>query len=104
VTTPEGKVKKLVRDALNDTRIWSFWPVPSGYQAATLDVLCAVRVRHTPVFFVVEVKKPGEKPTERQDLLMNDLRLRLNVKSFVIDGPEGVKELKAWLTRLWTME
>ena len=100
MTTPEGKVKAKVRAILDDTRIWSFWPVPSGYQAASLDVLCAVRVKNIPVFFAIETKAPGKGITDRQGLLIEDLELRLNAKVFVIDGEEGLEELRAWLKKI----
>jgi hypothetical protein len=100
VTTPEGKIKKLVRVTLAHHRIWSFWPVPSGFQAATLDVLCVIRVRDVPIFFMIETKAPGKKLTARQKAHADDMCERLNVKVFEISTEADVAELKQWLSKL----
>lgn len=99
MTTPEGKVKAKIRALLDHPKVWAFWPVPMGYQAATLDVLCVVRVRNIPVFFMIEAKRRKGPVKARQDYFKQDLYERLNVKTFVIDGEQGLQELEQWLTR-----
>jgi hypothetical protein len=95
--TPEGKVKKRVRDLLTHPRIWQFWPVGSVFQAATLDVLCVIRVRDVPVFFMVETKRPGKGFTARQSAHARDMRERLNVKVFRVSDDADYARLRLWL-------
>ena len=103
MTTPEGKVKTKVREILDHPNIWSFWPVPSGYQARTLDVLCAVRVRNLPIFFTVEVKKPGKRLTEAQSSYAQDLKEKVNARTFRAHDPSSLAELEQWLTNILSL-
>lgn len=103
MTTPEGKVKKRVKDLLDHPRIWSFWPVPVMYQAATLDVLCAIRVRDMPIFFMVEAKRPGKDLTDRQKLLAADMRGRMNVKVFRASNDKDFAELEQWVSSMLSL-
>lgn len=105
MTTPEGKVKAKVRAVLDRPEIWSFWPVPSGYQAATLDVLCCIKTPFERLtgtygveFFAIEVKRPdgkGRKAARQKDLIQT-LRM-LSAKIFVIENDLGVEELNQWI-------
>ena len=60
--TPEGKVKDEVKDYLNSLGAYHFWPVQTGYGAATVDCIGCYKGH----FFAIETKRPGGKPTPRQ--------------------------------------
>lgn len=98
--TPEGKIKLQVKKLLDHPNIWYYMPVTNGMGAATVDFLCVVRVITVPIFFCIETKAPGKKPTPRQNLLMQELRERMNVICHVIDGDEKLKEFETWLTQV----
>lgn len=53
--TPEGKVKKQIREYLDEIGAYRFMPVQMGMGARTLDILCCVQGR----FIGIEVKRPG---------------------------------------------
>lgn len=63
-TTPEGKIKALVRARLKRLGgVYSFMPVQQGLGASTLDFLGCYK----GFFFAIETKKNGETPlTPRQ--------------------------------------
>ena len=98
--TPEGKVKKVVKAAVldvvarlpKDRTVYTFWPVQHGFGAATLDMIGAINGRA----FAVETKAPGKAPTPRQELTIDEMR-RAGVAVFVIDGEDGVADLRIWL-------
>ncbi len=90
-TTPEGKVKATVSKLLRSTPgIYFFMPVPSGYGESTLDYIGCYR----GYFFSVETKKPGGKPTDRQNMIIERMR-KAGGAVFVIDG--DLSELKTWI-------
>ena len=63
--TPEGKVKKQIRDWLKEIGAYEFAPVQMGLGARTLDILCCVKGR----FVGIEVKRPGvNSPSKLQAL------------------------------------
>lgn len=95
--TPEGKVKKLVKEVLDKfgTNIDGFWPVPSGYGESHLDYVGCIR----GWFFAIETKKPGGKPTPRQLARIKQVQ-DAGGKAFVIDGTDKtdtIADLFAWL-------
>lgn len=93
-TTPEGKVKKQVSDLLKATPgCYYFMPVPGGFGMTTLDYVGCYRGR----FFSVETKKPGGKPTPRQNQIIGTMQAA-NAAVFVIDG--DLAELKGWLSKV----
>lgn len=99
--TPEGKVKKKVRDVIKkfDPDIYSFWPVPAGFGPSSLDVLICYR----GFFIAVETKAKGKAPTPRQELCIEQINSALGT-TFVIDGDDGVQkleELLLWLKRTY---
>lgn len=80
--TPEGKVKAAVNRVLaRYKKIYRFMPVPYGYGASSLDYLICVRGR----FLAIETKAPGGKPTDRQKMIINQIRAAGGTV-FVIDG------------------
>ncbi len=97
--TPEAKIKNAVKKVLTDSkrwgRIYQFWPVQTGYGAATLDCLGCYQGRA----FAIETKAPGGKPTVRQKLTIREMGAA-NMTVFVIDGNEKIEDLEMWLT--WT--
>ncbi len=54
-STPEGIVKKQIRDYLDEIGAYHFCPVQMGMGARTLDILACVHGR----FIGIEVKRPG---------------------------------------------
>jgi hypothetical protein len=102
--TPEGKVKAKVTKVLKSfgDRLYYFMPVQYGMGAASLDYLCAVKTKFDydgPIFFAIETKAPGKKPTDRQQALM-DYLTKMGAVVWTIDDDAGVKELKLWLDSL----
>lgn len=91
MTTPEGKVKAKVSSLLKtyDTLFYTM-PVPSGFGESTLDYIGCYK----SLFFAIETKKPGGKPSPRQKQTIHLMELA-GARVFVIDG--DVSELKSWL-------
>lgn len=91
--TPEGKVKAAVNRVIDQYKsVYKFMPVPGGFGASSLDYLLCVKGR----FCAVETKAPGRKPTDRQKMIIGKIE-RAGGKVFVIDGYDGLQELKDWL-------
>ena len=99
--TPEGKVKNSVKKLLTDGKRWGkiyqFWPVQTGYGAATLDCLGCYQGRA----FAIETKALGGKPTKRQRLTIREME-DADMVVFVIDGPERLRDFEMWLE--WTRD
>jgi len=93
--TPEGKVKLKVKKLLTSVGAYNFWPVQTGYGAATVDCLGCYRGR----FFAIETKAKGKKPTPRQLLTMEGMAMS-GATVFVIDPDNGLEALKIWLDSL----
>lgn len=90
-TTPEGKVKKLVRKLLDSYQgVYRFMPVQMGFGEATLDFLCCFNGR----FFAIETKAPKGVLTLRQKLTVEKMRAA-GAMVFIISGDTA--ELKDWL-------
>jgi hypothetical protein len=64
-TTPEAKVKRLVKKALDSLGpdCWRFMPVQTGFGVPALDYLLCIRGR----FVAIETKAPGKKLTPMQE-------------------------------------
>jgi hypothetical protein len=97
MSTPEGKVKDLVKKALKKfPEVYSWWPVPSGYGESALDCVYCVNGH----FGMIETKAPGKKMTARQEECARRVRAAGGVV-FEIDGkPEQIRELEAYLTMM----
>ena len=96
-TTPEGKIKHMVKDLLAKVHaeaqgLYTFWPVPAGYGPSSLDCL----ICYYGVFVGVECKAPGKKPTPRQELTISQIRDAKGV-TFVIDSEQDVERLRLGL-------
>lgn len=63
--TPEGRVKKQVKAALDKlgADCWRFMPVQTGFGSPALDYLLSIRGR----FVAIETKAPGKKLTPLQE-------------------------------------
>lgn len=80
--TPEGKVKDAVKKVLKAVGAYYHMPVQNGMGSPSLDFACCVPVIVTPdmvgsiigVYVGIETKKPGGKPTPRQEKTMNDIQ------------------------------
>lgn len=93
--TPEGKVKRDVNKLLDKYKaLYRFMPVPGGFGASSLDYLLCINGR----FCAIETKAPGKKPTDRQKMVIGQIR-RAGGAVFVIDGDEGLKQLEDYLER-----
>jgi hypothetical protein len=92
--TPEGKVKKAIKKALDEAECWQYWPVPTGLGRRTVDVLGL----HMGDFFAVEAKAPGKPPTRLQEAEMARISASGGVV-FVIDNVADVSTLREWLNR-----
>lgn len=95
-TTPEGRVKQKIKLALDKYkgRVRYWMPVPSGYGKSSLDFEGAFKGRA----FAIEAKKPGGKPTKRQEGTIEEMLLG-GYRVFVIDGDEALAPLEAWLVQ-----
>ena len=96
--TPEGKVKAKLRSILNGyAGMYTYWPVPTGFGATTLDVLGCYRGS----FFAIETKAKGKKPTLRQVGELHKIERAMG-KTFVLvgDDPIGFEALQIWLSFL----
>ena len=89
--TPEGKIKKKIKDYLKSRDIWYYMPVSNGMgRVGCPDIL----VCHNGVFWAFEVKAEGKiaNTTANQDREIRDIR-RSGGHAFVVDNVEVVKEL-----------
>lgn len=103
MSTPESKVKKAVRERLDQFApyLWYNMPVPAGYGEPMLDFVGCFRGRH----FMVETKAEGKKLTPRQEFIKSNVEAA-GGKVFVVTGiardnnPDnwpGWNELDHWL-------
>ncbi|MDE4913484.1 hypothetical protein PQI07_22650 [Methylobacterium sp. 092160098-2] len=93
--TPEGKVKKKVKDLIAQyPHVYSEWPVPGGYGKSGLDCWGIIDGKA----FAVETKRAGQVLTDRQTKCMNEM-LAAGGAVFVVAGDDqyGFTQLKAFL-------
>jgi hypothetical protein len=101
--TPEGKVKKMVKNvlaefademvAINDhPTLKQFWPVPSGFGESDLDCI----VCYHGNYIAIETKAPGKNPTPRQGLCIARTQAAGGTV-FVIDNEAGCELLRQHL-------
>jgi hypothetical protein len=69
MTTPEGKVKERLKKLLKKYGVYYHMPVMNGMGAPTLDFICCYKGR----YLAIETKAPGQKPTKRQQLTMQQM-------------------------------
>lgn len=92
--TPEGKIKAMINQVLGKHG-WYFMPVPTGFQAKTIDYFACIKGR----FIAIEAKAPGGKATARQDYVLKLIR-EAGGLTFVVSTPEEVKQLDEALSKL----
>ena len=93
--TPEGFEKYRVKKYLSRIGAYQFWPVQTGYGAATIDCLACVGGK----FVGIEVKKEGYRPssfTARQRITINII-FASGGKVFTGTGDQIIKGMEAWL-------
>jgi hypothetical protein len=90
LTTPEGKVKAKVKAVLKQFGAYWHMPVQNGLGAPSLDFICCIN----GLYFAIETKAPGGKPTPRQEDTIGAIRAT-GGKVFVIDGDTSL--LVTWL-------
>ena len=83
--TPEGKIKSMINKVLAKHGVWVFMPVPSGFQATSIDYFCCYKGR----FITIEAKAPGKKPTSRQEYVLGLIREH-GGHTFVVDGDDAL--------------
>lgn len=106
-TTPEGKVKNLVKDLLAEYGLmpaakagtfdkadgWYFFAVQGPMSVKGIPDVIGHYYNN---FFGVEVKAPKKQPSGFQALQISAIR-RSGGAVFVIDGPESLKVFEEWL-------
>jgi len=85
--TPEGLVKKKVRNYLVSIGAYFFFPVQMGIGSSTLDILCCIGGK----FVGIEVKAAGKVPTSRQRLIMDAIKEADGIAIWG-DSPEDIIE------------
>jgi len=90
--TPEGRVKAKINHILNKHKVWSFMPVPTGFQSKTIDYLCC----HKGWFIGIEAKAPGKEPTRLQNFTMRLIR-EAGGLTFVVSTDADIDMLDAVL-------
>ena len=88
--TPEGKVKRKVKELLSAHGAYWFCPVQTGMGARTLDFLGT----HSGRGFAIETKAPGKHMTEQQRAIADRIE-KSGGKVFEING--NYTELEEWL-------
>ena len=89
--TPEGKVKKKVKEYLKDIGAWYYMPVSNGMgRVGCPDIL----VCYKGLFMAFETKAPGKikNVTPNQQREIEDIQ-RANGLAHVVDDVEQVKEI-----------
>ena len=97
MSTPEGAVKAKIDKVLKKHGVYIFKPVQAGYGKQGLDYHCIFMGRA----FCIEAKRPGAKPTPRQQLTMQEI-VQAGGEVFVIDG--DISELEGWLVGMEQVE
>lgn len=92
MSTPEGKVKDMVRRRMSAAfpRCYRFMPVQSGMGATTLDFLYCVE----GLFISIETKAGTKKPTPRQDYVADQITAAGGL-SFVVRDEASMDEALA---------
>lgn len=98
MATPESKVKTKIKKILSGFEVWVHTPVSMGYgQHGIPDFVCCGAALHRSlgIFFAIEAKANGGKPTALQLMQMQRIRVASGV-AFIIDE-HNLQELEQWL-------
>lgn len=68
--TPEGKVKKEIKQGLDRLGIYYFMPVQTGYGKKSLDFICCMKGK----FLSIEAKAGKNKTSLQQDTMMKEIK------------------------------
>jgi penicillin-binding protein-related factor A (putative recombinase) len=90
--TPEGRVKKMIKDLMIEYGCYYHMPVQNGMGKPTLDFVGCYQGH----FFGIEAKAPGKKPTPRQLATIREMEDALG-RVFVIDGSKSLLEFQYWM-------
>ncbi len=91
--TPEGKIKKGVKQLLTAHGAYYHMPVVTGYGSPSIDFVGCHRGR----FFGIETKAGDGKPTPRQEMTFEAIA-SAGGAAFVINEHTGLDALAAWLS------
>ncbi len=86
--TPEGKIKALVKRALDKTPHYRFMPVQNGMGAPGLDFFCCIN----GTFVAIETKAPGKTLTPRQETTVAAIEAANGVV-FIVDCKEDIDRM-----------
>ncbi len=94
------KPEYFIKQAVNITLMsypesYVFRSVPFGYGPSTVDYL----ICHYGLFIGIETKAPGEKPTDRQRLILRQIN-GAGGQAFVIDSLEKCHTLRVYLEQV----
>jgi len=95
MTTPEGKIKQKISHVLSKHKAYYFMPVPTGFQATSIDYFACLKGR----FIAIEAKAPGKHLTSRQDYVFELIRAAGGL-TFEISSPEEIEALDKVLGEL----
>jgi hypothetical protein len=94
----ERTIKQKIRKVFNKYRlhgIYVYMPVPGGYGESSLDYLGFIYGHG----FAVEAKRPGGKPTPRQEGIIERIQ-ESGAIVFVVSDDESLASLDDWLLRI----
>ncbi len=113
MTTPEGKVKDLIKELLLKYKIypaaqagafpdgvqgWVYMPIKgSAFGVAGVPDFIG---NYKGIFWSIEAKAPGKEPTGFQALQIAAIRKAGSV-CFVVDGEESLKGFERWLEQTY---
>jgi len=87
--TPEGRVKKKLRDILDDNNVYYFMPATGGYgRSGVPDIVGCVSGK----FFAIECKAPGGRVTALQQREIENIIASGGV-AFIYDGSISADEV-----------
>ena len=92
-STPEGKVKKIIKDVLKDMGAYYHMPVQNGMGKPSLDFICCVRGK----FVAIEAKAKGGHTTLRQKLTLKEME-KAGAFTLLVTGEEDARQLATTLT------
>jgi len=94
--TPEGRVKKKLKDLLEPfgKSLYQYWPVGNGMGAPALDVIICFNGQ----FLSIELKAGKKQMTDRQVTTAGNINAAGGM-TLMINEHEGWLELQSWLGR-----
>jgi hypothetical protein len=110
MSTPEGKVKKLIRERLEKYEIYTASKAGAFPGGSTGWYYCPMQTamgisgipdflgHYKGIFWAIEAKAPGKKPTGFQALQLGAIKASGGAQ-FVVDGEVSLEEFENWLGR-----